>query len=109
MRAWVSGVAWFACAACDEPIPIPDGGLQLRDVGVADVRVPALSKEASDAADAAEDGPTGTFGHCCAEGILTSCYCPAGVTCHFGFDCGGGTCVEGDGGACPSMWDAPVD
>ncbi len=107
--SWVCCVAWLVCVGCDEPIPIPDGGLQLRDVGVADVRVPMAISAAADTMDAAEDSPTGTFGHCCVEGVLASCYCPAGVTCHFGIDCGGGICLDGDGGACPSTRDAQSD
>lgn len=59
-------------------------------------------------ADAVET--TGTFGHCCFEQKLFSCFCPTGVTCHFGVACDGGGCAEGDGSRCvPSVTDAAVE
>ena len=86
---------------------ISDGGA--RDGG-ADARVGAQPKvDASpdaDAtpADAARDEPTpGTFGHCCVDDLLVSCFCPSDASCMpFGVACADGGCVAGeDAAGCP--------
>lgn len=42
------------------------------------------------------DGGDGTWEPCCLGGEITTCHCPAGAACNFGWfnDCGGGTCVD---------------
>ena len=60
-----------------------------------------------DAGPAADSG--GTDEPCCMFddggllGAVSSCFCPAGTACGFApfLDCGDGTCVVGDAGACP--------
>ena len=56
------------------------------------------------------DDVTGTFGHCCVEGSLLSCFCPTGAACRFGVACEAGGCVEGDGSQCDRVaTDGAVD
>ncbi|MBX3274400.1 MAG: hypothetical protein KF729_29315 [Sandaracinaceae bacterium] len=47
--------------------------------------------------------PDGTWEPCCNDGVIESCFCPAGVACNYGWytDCGGGTCV-GPVETCPA-------
>lgn len=44
--------------------------------------------------DAAPDAG-GYWEPCCVDGTITTCFCPAGLACNYGWfnDCGGGTCV----------------
>jgi hypothetical protein len=42
----------------------------------------------------------GTFGHCCVDDQLLSCFCPADAACQFGVACADGGCVTGDGATC---------
>jgi hypothetical protein len=61
--------------------------------------------------DAAVDAGTdaGEWQGCCEDGVVTSCYCPAGVECNYGWytPCGEGTCVD-SWTTCPGA-DAGVD
>lgn len=54
----------------------------------------------------------GNWESCCVDGVVTTCFCPAGVACNYGWytACGDGTCgLDGcDGGAAP-MEDAGTD
>lgn len=51
----------------------------------------------------------GTWDPCCVDGTITTCFCPGGAECNYGWytDCGGGTCVN-EPSACP-VPDAGVD
>lgn len=88
--------------ACARTIASADGdGLD----GGSSARVPADASldEAADGdgeADADADETPGTFGHCCVDDQLLSCFCPAGASCNFGSACSDGGCVAGDGAAC---------
>ena len=72
------------------------------DAAVDGSRTPADAAvgPASDADAGPSDDVTGSFGHCCVEQSLFSCFCPTGATCRFGVACDGGGCVEGDGSQC---------
>lgn len=56
----------------------------------------------SDGAEDGDSGPGGTFGHCCVDDVLLSCFCPANAKCDFGTACADGGCVVGDGAVCPA-------
>ncbi|MGE0792097.1 MAG: hypothetical protein AB7S26_40870 [Sandaracinaceae bacterium] len=49
-----------------------------------------------------DGGVEGTWDPCCVDGVITSCFCPAGAICNYGVydDCGGGTCAT-SGTMCP--------
>lgn len=66
----------------------PDQGAP--DQGVTDLGPPEPDMEA------------GAWEPCCVEGVIDSCYCPAGAECNYGWfeDCGGGACTV-PGGDCP--------
>ena len=45
----------------------------------------------------------GTYGHCCVDDQLLSCFCSADAACHFGVACREAGCIEGDVGACAAQ------
>src|SRR5688572_21644348 len=44
----------------------------------------------------------GYWGPCCADGVIDTCFCPAGLACNFGWftDCGDGTCLPDPSATC---------
>jgi hypothetical protein len=54
--------------------------------------------DAGDAGDA-----EGHWEPCCEDGVVTTCFCPAGVACNYGWytPCDDGSCVGGVGAICP--------
>ncbi|HJL18263.1 MAG TPA: hypothetical protein RMH99_21545 [Sandaracinaceae bacterium LLY-WYZ-13_1] len=61
----------------------------------------AAVEDASTPRDDAGDGDAGgTWSDCCVDGVVDSCFCPAGAACNYGWytDCGGGTCAFGPEG-----------
>ncbi|TDP77432.1 hypothetical protein [Bradymonas sediminis] len=69
------------------------------DAGEPDVIEPDAGEPDVEDPDAGEPG---TWEACCKDGVVDSCFCPAGMACNYGMfqDCGEGTCVFG-GGTCP--------
>ena len=66
------------------------------DAGVvADGDVPSDAPSSTDAG--------GYWEPCCVDGAITTCFCPAGLACNYGWyeDCGGGTCAEPGTGCSP--------
>jgi hypothetical protein len=99
----VAGIVVAACDGSQVTAPRADDG------GAADATEAGAEQDAgmdSGGEDARDERSSGTFGHCCVDGVLASCYCPSNVTCHFGTQCADGRCVEGDGAACPAPRDA---
>jgi hypothetical protein len=68
------------------------------DAAVADAGVDDASVSVSDGG--------GYWEACCVEGVIDTCFCPAGAACNYGWftDCGGGTCTYE-----PSCGDAGTD
>lgn len=58
-------------------------------------------------ADGGIDAGNGTWEPCCQGGEITTCFCPAGAECNYGWytDCGNGTCVD-PASSCPAPTDA---
>lgn len=52
--------------------------------------------------DAGSIEPDGTWEPCCVEERVTTCLCPAGAVCNFGWftPCSDGSCVAAPGGSC---------
>lgn len=50
-----------------------------------------------DATTAADAGPKGTWEPCCKDGVISTCLCPAGAACNYGWftKCSDTTCVGG--------------
>ncbi len=50
----------------------------------------------------AEGQPEGSWERCCDNGKISSCLCPAGAACNYGWftDCGNGTCTPNPNQAC---------
>lgn len=48
--------------------------------------------------DAGVDAGSGDWEPCCVDGVVDSCFCPAGAECNYGWfiDCGDGTCGPSD-------------
>jgi hypothetical protein len=84
-------------------------GMALVAVGCGDSHEGSRSDAAVDAGDAGEDAG-GHWEACCQDGVVGTCFCPAGAACNFWYDdCGDGTCVfPGSGDPCPGD-DAGVD
>ncbi len=97
-------LALTACTQDPAPTPVEDAEA-VTDAGL-DATPPDAGRDAA-IADAGADG--GAWEPCCTDGVIASCYCPAGAACNYGWftPCGGGECVEG-GGACPGA-DQGVD
>jgi hypothetical protein len=52
--------------------------------------------------DAGPPDAGGYWESCCVDGMVDSCFCPAGHACNYGWytDCGDGTCVADPSGGC---------
>lgn len=98
---WAAAVSILALVGCATarraPADEPDAGGEGPGVP-ADA---AIDREGDLDADASD--VTGTFGHCCFESRLFSCFCPTGATCRFGIACDAGGCVGGDGSDCAQI------
>ncbi len=73
------------------------------DAGLPDADVEEDVVEEPDVVEVdVEDGDAGSWESCCTNGVVNSCFCPAGMACNYGMyqDCGEGTCVFG-GQSCP--------
>lgn len=96
---WVATVCIIGGVGCAtasrEPAVDPDAGVN----GLRTPADAAVGLTGDTGADSSTD-LTGSFGHCCFEHKLLSCFCPTGGTCRFGVACDAGGCVEGDGGEC---------
>lgn len=75
----------------------PDGDAESVDAEKPDIRL--LDDEGPDA---------GTWEPCCKDGVVDSCFCPAGMACNYGIfdECSDGSCVVG-AGTCPGGEGAP--
>ena len=91
MLVVVLGASLYACVADPQPTPEPDpdGGMtdaQVREAGASDATVDARVRP---------DMGEGTWDVCCDNGTVSTCFCPAGTACNYGWfqDCGDGVCA----------------
>ena len=83
-----------AFVTCADGTCAYDPSCQLEDGGV-DAGVDAGSDAGLDAGP--EDVDAGGYWEpCCVDGMIDTCFCPAGAACNYGWftDCGDGTCVD---------------
>jgi predicted small secreted protein len=87
---WACNYGWFTdCGdgTCEDPgsgtMCEPDGGHV-------------------DPPDAGPPDAGGYWEPCCIDGMVDTCFCPAGLACNYGWytDCGDGTCIEAPGSTC---------
>lgn len=83
---WACNYGWFtACGdgTCEDPTV----GAYCEDIdaGPPDAGPP----------DAGPPDAGGYWEACCVDGVIDTCFCPAGLACNYGWftDCGGGSCV----------------
>lgn len=69
--------------------------------------------DATDAADVADitDAEAGTWESCCLDGKVSTCFCPEGWECNYGWyvGCDDGTCMSDPSQSCPDTSTDPVD
>lgn len=78
--------ALFLSACSDDTVPATGDGGQGIDSGPG-------GPDAGDGGVQAD----GSFERCCDDGVISTCFCPAGAFCNYGLftDCGGGRCEVG--------------